>query len=982
MLRKLLFCAIIFFGLRFTLGAVRYTTLEDFESGFVSLSSWNAEEDVQPDAWTLDSATPDSSLYCLKLTGNCYKLQQITPYAIDSTGIIQVQVKTSSEPRIQGIGFTDGVHNILYSFAGTRILDIEVWIPVYQGAFSSGVWNTYQLPVASDWEAFWGYLPVINGIIYINDLDGISSRSVWFDNIIDISSDLPVAPAVSITASYSAKNTGVFFSSTVFDPDSDTFTYEWSFGDSTYSNLPNPYHLYAVASAYPYTVTLKVTDDTGKVGFAATEVTLETGTSGLPVTLNFVGDIMLARKYEYPGGIIPTLGVNAIFAPSKPYFGDAADINVANLEVVLANVGVHHPTKSVYYRGNPANVNGLVYAGIDVVSTANNHTMDYGIEAYQQMQGLLNNAGIQYSGCGANSYEAYLPTFYNCRGLNIAFLSSSDRTGQYNNAQPFLQAGYNKPGFAYMTPYYVEQQLQAVEGVADLKIVEMHGGSEYSLTPGAGYDKDFNPFLEDTEDEDYFYRNDVPHQWDIAIRHSAIDSGADLVIVHHPHIIQGLELYQNKLIAHSLGNFVFDLDYPETMPTMILYADAYFDGFRNFRIKPFYIDQYIPQPTTGQLAVYILDYIAGRSRDFNTRVMVDKENLEARVLMEDENPSITANAFSSWQQLLMHSGEMSYTSPIKLPRRGSISDITNVEPPAEYQFRLGQEHIWYGNFENEGCNLWVPPAYSTTDFIDGERSAKLTTTGDGSVTSTISQRCKIYDNTKKYTLHGWLKTENVTLANITIRFYTSRTAAVPSYTDYVTEDLTGTNDWTYYYRELNLPANVFYYEIRLQMTGSTELTATALFDNVGLIEWTQWTATEDLVNIPWPNNYYWIQARTAETPKSMSFSLVERSFGVQRANIPNNFTKVKPELKISPNPFNPETVINCVLPVSGKTALKIYNIKGQLVKELFKGELEAGSHRFNWNAKDNTNRSVGSGVYFIYLKNGNNKVIRKAVLMK
>jgi len=53
-----------------------------------------------------------------------------------------------------------------------------------------------------------------------------------------------------------------------------------------------------------------------------------------------------------------------------------------------------------------------------------------------------------------------------------------------------------------------------------------------------------------------------------------------------------------------------------------------------------------------------------------------------------------------------------------------------------------------------------------------------------------------------------------------------------------------------------------------------------------------------------------------------------------------------------------------------------------LVKELFKGELEAGSHRFNWNAKDNTNRSVGSGVYFIYLKNGNNKVIRKAVLMK
>ncbi len=982
MLKKLLFWAIIFFGIRYTLGAVRYTTLEDFESGVVSLSSWNPEEDVQPDAWILDSSTPDGSSYCLKLTGNCYKLQQITPYAIDSTGIIQVQVKTSSEPRIQGIGFTDGVHNILYSFAGSRVLDIEVWIPVYQGAYSSGVWNTYQLPVASDWEAFWGYFPVLNGIIYINDLDGISSRSVWFDNIIDISSDLPVAPAVSITASYAAKNTGVFFYSTVFDPDSDTFTYEWAFGDSTYSNLPNPYHLYTVASAYPYTVTLKVTDDTGKIGFAETEVTLETGASGLPVTLNFVGDIMLARGYETSGGIIPTLGVNAIFAPSKPYFGDAADINVANLEVVLANVGVHHPTKSVYYRGNPANVNGLIYAGIDVVSTANNHTMDYGIEAYQQMQGLLNNAGIQYSGCGANSYEAYLPAFYNCRGLNIAFLGSSDRTGQYNNAQPFLQAGYSKPGFAYMTPYYVEQQLQAVEGIADLKIVEMHGGSEYSLTPGAGYDKVFNPFLEDTGDEDYFYRNDVPHQWDIAIRHSAIDSGADLVIVHHPHIIQGLELYQNKLIAHSLGNFVFDLDYPETMPTMILYTDAYFDGFRNFRIKPFYIDHYIPEPTTGNLAVYILDYLASRSRELNTRVFVDYEALEAKVLMEDENPPVTATEFNIQQQLLNHSEGMSETVPIKLPRRGSISNVTLIEPPAEYEYRLGQEHIWYGNFENEGCNLWVPPAYSLTDYIDGARSAKLSTSGSSTVTSAIPNRCKMYDNTQKYTLHGWIKADNVANANIAIRFYTTRTSPTPAYTANINDSVIETSEWTFYQKELTLPENVYYYDIRLQATGSTGTTGFALFDDVGLIEWTQWTALDPLANIPWPNNYYWIQARTTDTPKSIYLSLIERSFSRHLVNKASHITQVQPEIQIVPNPFNPETVIHCNLPAAGKTTLRIYNIKGQLVKELYNGELEAGNHHFNWNAKDFNNRSVASGIYFISLENRKSKIIRKALLLK
>jgi len=57
-----------------------------------------------------------------------------------------------------------------------------------------------------------------------------------------------------------------------------------------------------------------------------------------------------------------------------------------------------------------------------------------------------------------------------------------------------------------------------------------------------------------------------PQMWDIEMRHFAIDNGADLVIVHHPHIIQGVEVYEGKLIAHSLGNFVFDLSYAETFP--------------------------------------------------------------------------------------------------------------------------------------------------------------------------------------------------------------------------------------------------------------------------------------------------------------------------------------------------------------------------------------------------------------------------------
>jgi poly-gamma-glutamate capsule biosynthesis protein CapA/YwtB (metallophosphatase superfamily) len=959
---------------------VRLTPLENFDSGVVTLTSW-ANEDISPDSWSLDSGTPDGSAYCLKLSGNTWKLQQIFPYAIDSVGVIQVKAKTSTGGKVQGIGFTDGVHDLFYSFAGNRIVDIEAWVPVYQGAFSSGVWNTYRLPLAADWQAFFGYIPVINGIVYINDLDGVSNRSVYFDAIEDISQDLPKSPSVTINVNPpTGRDVGYLFSSTVQDFDSNSFTYEWDFGDSTTSSLANPYHNFTAQATHTYTVSLKVTDDTNRSGFASIDVAVDEGLSSLPVTMNFIGDVMLARGYEAAGGIIPTQGVNAIFTPTKPILGDVADITVANLEVILSNLGSPHPTKSVVYRGSPNNVTGLAFAGIDVVTLANNHTLDYGLDAFQQMQSYLDANHILYSGAGEDTYEAYQPTFINRRGLNIAFLRSCDRTGQYNDAQPYLQAGFNKPGFAYMTPFYVQQQIQDVDAVADLKIVEMHAGSEYSLTPGSGYDKG-NPFLEDTQDEDYNYRNDVPHQWDIAIRHGAIDNGADLVIVHHPHIIQGLEMYNGKLIAHSLGNFAFDLDYPETMPSMILYADAYPDGFKNFTIKPVYIDSYLPRPATGQLGIYILDYLAQRSRELNTRLWVDKSQVEAKVLTEFDNPPVTSSAFTTMLQLDSCVNAENMTSPIKLPRRGSISEISRIEPVSDAMIRLGAEAIWYGNFEDEGSGFWAPPQYSTTDYVDGSRSAMLSTTTSSTVTSTIPKRSKIYDNTVKRTLQGWIKTNNVSTANILIRYYTNRTTGGVIGTEYVTTNISGTSDWTYYFRELTIPSNAYYYDIRLSVTGTIGA-ATAWFDNVGLIEWTEWATAGDLGTISWPNNYYWLQAKTSENAKSMRISLIERDFSPQQLTRKFVPQASKPALSIYPNPFNPITTVACTLPRAGDTTLRIYNLKGQLVRELVKEHLQAGDYSFTWDSKDQHNRNVASGMYFIRIDNGGQSSIRKAILMK
>ncbi len=980
---------VLFFMSISAYSTTRYDVIEDFDTGVVDLISW-ADEDIQPEAWYLDSSiTHNSSAYSLCLSGNTWKQQIINPVPIDSGAVFQVSARTQSGSKFQGIGFNDGTNTLFYSLSGTTVMNIEVWIPVYQGAFSNNTWNDYMLPIADDWWSFFDYLPVITSIIYVNDLDGVSARSIWFDSIYNISSDIPLSPDVIIEHSIttSSRNddlrrvVGVQFYSIIDDPGSSVHSYEWDFGDTTTSDIANPYHVFTATDDRPWRVTLKLTNHYGKRGYASCMIPVDQGDGNLPITMNFVGDIMLARKYENSGGIIPTLGVNAIFEPTRHLLGTAADITVANLEVPLTNQGTPHPTKSVVYRGNPSNVAGLVYAGIDIVSLANNHTLDYGLAGLQQTQQVLDQAGILHSGSGADSYEAYAPVFINKHGLNIAFLRSSDRTGQYNNAQPYLQAGYNKPGFAYMTPYYIGRQLEAVQGIADLKIVEMHGGSEYSLTPGSGYDKS-NPFMNDDEDEDYNYRTDVPHMWDIAIRQYAVDAGADLVIVHHPHIIQGLEIYNGKLIAHSLGNFVFDLDYPETMPSMILYADADVSGFSNYRVVPIYIDDYIPKPASGSLGLYILDYLAHRSTERNTTLWVDKNNLVAHVL-ENPDTAITLQHTNDFHRILHPVQDVgNSTLPFKLPRSGSIASVDAVYPVNDPLVRLGKETIWYGNFEDEGCNSWLIPSYSY-DALDGQRSALLQPSAGQTQTATIKRKIKLYDNTRKYSLHGWIKTRNASACNITIRYFNSRTSPQPITTQSITADISGTIDWSWFSKEITFPANGWFYDIQLTVTNALGGTVQALFDNVGLIEWTEWSAPVDLGQIPYPNDFYWMEIKTQEKVKSVNVVFTEKDFLLTMPHIVST-RENSPivDLKNYPNPFNPETMIAFELETDAKLKLAVYNVKGQRVRSLIDDNLPKGKHNLVWNGRDDRNRNVASGIYLIRIESQSHSKVRKIMLLK
>ncbi|MCK4655358.1 MAG: CapA family protein, partial [Candidatus Cloacimonetes bacterium] len=768
----------------------REEVIEDFESGTITLISYPGE-DLQPDAWeldTLNTASPQSQ-YSLKLYGNTWKIEMITPVTVDSGDVWQVSAYIEDKGEIHSFGVMDDENVLLYSLDGTEELNIEEWVTVFQGAFGEGEWNNFQLPIADDWFAWYDYFPEITGIIFINDNDS-GSGIVYFDDIINITEDLPIPPEVEITYTIGEiyrrqsgeRSVDVQFYGEVTDPDSDEHEFYWLFGDDSTSTLQDPFHTYTVEDDHEYTVLLEVVDDTDRWGQAVCQIEVDEGPTTFPVTMNFTGDIMLARGYEQGGGIIPTQGVEAIFEPTLPVLGDAADITIANLECPFTTHTQHHPTKTIYFKGNPDNVEGLVYAGIDVVTLANNHILDYLLPGLQETQSVLEEAGIAHSGAGANSYEAYLPLFHSKSGVSIAFLASCDRTGQYNNYQPYLNAGYNKSGFAYMTPYYVMQQIQDVEEYADLIVVEAHSGSEYSTAPGANYDyssifagwdeKDF------MEDEDYTPRIDIPHMWDIEIRHHMIDSGADLVICHHPHIIQAVEIYNGKLIAHSLGNFAFDLSYSETFPTMILNTKINENGFYEYTITPVYLDDYIPKPATGELGNHILDYIAKKSKDQNTYLYVDRIDILANVIIDTLNMDIKTKDYE-WQIDFQEVEDFFVSDALRLPRKGNISSIDYIYPYGNYEFRVGREIVWFGNFEDEGSTGWN--VNSDDEWIDdtvsyeGECSLcqrRYPDSGDNIVTN-LEKRMKRYSD-GEYSIHGYIKTQNGADVTIQARYYTNR----------------------------------------------------------------------------------------------------------------------------------------------------------------------------------------------------------------
>lgn len=245
----------------------------------------------------------------------------------------------------------------------------------------------------------------------------------------------------------------------------------------------------------------------------------------------FAGDILLSdhvlAAYNKTGtiGSVVDQGLRDVI--------DGSDVFMANQEFPFSNRGSAAADKQFTFRLPPEKVSLLKEMGIDIVTLANNHALDFGTDALLDTCDTLDEAGIYRVGAGANLEEARKPVIMEIKGKTIGFLGASRviPVGSWN-------ATATSPGMlTTYDPTMLLEDIKSAKETCDFVIVYVHWGIE---------------------------RDEYPQDYQRTMGKQYIDAGADMVIGSHPHVLQGMEYYNGKPIVYSLGNFVFGSSIPKT----------------------------------------------------------------------------------------------------------------------------------------------------------------------------------------------------------------------------------------------------------------------------------------------------------------------------------------------------------------------------------------------------------------------------------
>jgi len=314
------------------------------------------------------------------------------------------------------------------------------------------------------------------------------------------------------------------------------------------------------------------------------------------IQLSAIGDVALFGDYSK---IIQKKGYRYPFSMVSDYLKDN-DIVLANLETPLSNKGMPDKSKPISLCGSPSAIDSLTHTGITHVSLANNHSYDYGEKAIIDTQKRLKEAGISFIGIGDNLEYSRQPLIENISGVTLAILAYNSYT---TNGRHY--ASKLRGGVAPLEYKYIKSDIESIKQnhANSIIIVSLHWGVEGSNYP-------------------------TPFQRDLA--RQIIKDGADIIIGHHPHVIQGIEQYGKGIIVYSLGNFCFpDVVSPhidgigftqksENKESFIFQCNITNEGIEGSKIVPVLLNDYLqPEIALNEIESSIQKKIQSLSKSLN-----------------------------------------------------------------------------------------------------------------------------------------------------------------------------------------------------------------------------------------------------------------------------------------------------------------------------------------------------------------------------
>lgn len=252
------------------------------------------------------------------------------------------------------------------------------------------------------------------------------------------------------------------------------------------------------------------------------------------MTILFSGDVLLSdhvlNAYSRAGGISGVLDQGYLSAIQS------ADYFTVNEEFPFSSRGTQAADKQYTFRLAPEKVSMFQEMGIDAVTLANNHALDYGTDALLDTCEVLDGVGILHTGAGKNLDEAKKPVVFEKNGQRVALIGATrvipEAGWAATNGHPGMLSSYE------VSVEPLLNQIAECHAAGEKVVVLIHWGIE---------------------------RDETPQDYQRALAKRYIDAGADLVIGSHPHVLQGIEYYKEKPIFYSLGNFVFGSSIPKTM---------------------------------------------------------------------------------------------------------------------------------------------------------------------------------------------------------------------------------------------------------------------------------------------------------------------------------------------------------------------------------------------------------------------------------